>query len=204
MDDEEAELMRRLASGELSPEEEAAVRRRLAEIAAQRAELAAQLLQDDDDGGASGQLALDPAAALDRANAKLALLDAKLNALDDEEAELLRKLASGELSPEEAAAVRRRLAEIAAERERLLQAREAVLSQISGLQQEGVASAGAAAASGGAEPPPSAAQLAALAAAQAEVGAVCRGRVVLVLVGCRRRCSGWGSLRSHIERCRVR
>ena len=40
--------------------------------------------------------------------------NAKLNALDDEEAELLRKLANGGLSPEEAAAVRRRLAEIAA------------------------------------------------------------------------------------------
>ena len=63
---------RRLASGELSPEEEAAVRARLKAIEAERASLLS-------------------AAAAER--------DAKLAALDDEEAELLRRLESGELTP---------------------------------------------------------------------------------------------------------
>ena len=63
---------RRLASGELSPEEEAAVRARLKAIEAERASLLS-------------------AAAAER--------DAKLAALDDEESELLRRLESGELTP---------------------------------------------------------------------------------------------------------
>ena len=114
LDDEEAELMRRLASGELSPEEEAAARKRLAEIAAERAALQAEL----DCLNMKNGLA-----------AELANIDARLSALDDEEAELLRRLESGELSPEEEAAIRARLAEIAAERERLMDQRQVLLAE---------------------------------------------------------------------------
>ena len=104
LDDEEAELMRRLASGELSPEEEAEVRARLAAIVEERQTIQSRIEQQ---GFA----------------AQHALIDSALSALADEEAELLRRLASGELTPEEEAAVHARLAAIAKEREGLLEQR---------------------------------------------------------------------------------
>jgi hypothetical protein len=85
---EEAELQRKLAAG-LAPGEEAAVRRRLEELAAERAALKAKSLSE---------------------------LDITLLLLNDEETELRRRLESGELSAEEEATVRRRLEEIATER----------------------------------------------------------------------------------------
>ena len=123
LDDEEADLMRRLASGLLSPEEEAAVRARLKEIAAERE----RLLQERH----SALLAQEKARAEAEDQRLAAELDAiarKLSALDDEEAELLRRLASGELSPEEEAAIRARLEEIAAERAALLEQQNALLA----------------------------------------------------------------------------
>ncbi len=63
---------RRLQSGELSPEEAAAARARLKALEAERASLLA---------------------------AAAAVRDSKLAALDEEEAELLRRLESGELTP---------------------------------------------------------------------------------------------------------
>ena len=129
LDDEEAELMRRLAAGNLTPEEEAAIRKRLAEIAAEREALLAER---------AVKLAAQHGAAADAADkkfaAQLAEIDQKLKALDDEEAELRRRLAAGDLTPEEEAAIRARLAEIAAEREALLQARAAVVSARSAAQ----------------------------------------------------------------------
>ena len=123
LDDEEADLMRRLASGLLSPEEEAAVRARLKEIAAERE----RLLQDRH----AAVLAQDKAwaeAEDRRFAAELGAIARKLSALDDEEAELLRRLASGELSPEEEAAIRARLEEIAEERAALLEQQKALLA----------------------------------------------------------------------------
>ena len=109
LDDEEAELLRRLASGELTQEEEAAVRARLNAIAAERLALRTQLADNE-------------------FKTQLASLGKQLTALDDEEAELRRRLAAGELSPEEEAAIRSRLAAIALEREQLLQQRAATLA----------------------------------------------------------------------------
>ena len=80
LDDEEAELHRRLASGELSAEEEAEARARLAAIAAERDELK---LQFEEIGY----------------NSRLAGYDAALRGLDSEEAELRRRLAAGEVRP---------------------------------------------------------------------------------------------------------
>ena len=123
LDDEEAELLRRLAAGNLSPEEEAEIRKRLAEIAAEREVLlqqrAAKVSEQLDAAGDVRKLELA---------SKLAAIDQKLAALDDEEAELLRRLAAGDLTPEEEAAIRKRLAEIAAEREALLQERASVVA----------------------------------------------------------------------------
>ena len=123
LDDEEAELLRRLAAGDLSPEEEAAIRKRLGEIAAEREVLMQQR---------AATLAGQGDAAFEAEDKKLAAMldaiDRKLSALDDEEAELLRRLAAGDLTPEEEAAIRKRLAEIASEREGLLLERHAVLA----------------------------------------------------------------------------
>ena len=130
LDDEEAELRRRLAAGDLTPEEEAAIRKRLAEIEAERASLQAQLLE----------------AEVRSKQAQLADIDRKLAALDDEEAELLRRLAAGDLTPEEEAAIRKRLAEIAAEREALLHLREATAEQLQAAETAAAEAAAAAAA----------------------------------------------------------
>ena len=111
LDDEETDLLRRLASGELTPEEEAEVRARLAAIQAERVGLEAQRDHVIADGHAA-----DQERERERLNAENGELDRQLSALDDEEAELQRRLASGELSPEEEAEVRARLAAIASER----------------------------------------------------------------------------------------
>lgn len=102
LDDEEAGLLRRLASGELSPQEEAAARARLDAIAAERFALQAAILNN-------------------QLQAEMAEIDRQLAALGDEEAGLLRRLAAGGLPPDEEARIRARLSEIAAEREDLLQ-----------------------------------------------------------------------------------
>lgn len=111
IENEEADLLRRLASGELTPEEEAKVRARLAVIAEERAIL---------EGQRNDLVAVRHAAQLQLEKDKLAAqnreIGRQLSALDDEEAELQLRLASGELSPEEEAAVRARLAAIAQER----------------------------------------------------------------------------------------
>ena len=99
----------------MTPEEEAAIRARLAEIAAER-----ERLMDQRQVLLAEKVAADAAASEARQARELQALRNKLSALDDEEAELLRRLASGELSPEEEAAVRKRLAEIEAERAKLL------------------------------------------------------------------------------------
>ena len=99
LDDEEAELLRRLASGELSPEEEAAIRARLEEIAEERAALLEQqkaLL--------AARNAAQAAARQKQLDLELGELQRKLKLLDDEEAELLRRLQEGNLTPEEEAA----------------------------------------------------------------------------------------------------
>ena len=71
-------MHRRLASGELSAEEEAEARARLAAIAAERDELK---LQFEEIGY----------------NSRLAGYDAAVRGLDSEEAELRRRLAAGEV-----------------------------------------------------------------------------------------------------------
>jgi DNA repair exonuclease SbcCD ATPase subunit len=111
LNDEEVDLLRRLAEGNLTAEEEAEIRARLATIAAEREGLQSQLTQ----------------AELAEIDGKLAVLDSKLSALDDEEAGLLRRLAAGDLSPEEEADIRARLAAIATERAGLLAQREGLL-----------------------------------------------------------------------------
>lgn len=122
LDDEEAELLRRLAAGDLTPEEEAEIRKRLAEIALEREALLAEK---------ASKMAASLAAAGDVRDQKfvrqLAAIDSKLSALDDEEAELLRRLVAGDLTPEEEAAIRARLAGIANEREALLKERAGVV-----------------------------------------------------------------------------
>ena len=136
LDDEEAELLRRLAAGDLSPEEEAAIRKRLAEIAAEREVVSPlrnlPLLVVSRRLFLTDCLCLQLQAQLQKATlgSQLADIDAKLSALDDEEAELLRRLAAGGLTPEEEAAIRKRLAEIAAERGELLAAKEAALLEL--------------------------------------------------------------------------
>eukprot|EP01043_Picozoa_sp_COSAG02_P024092 COSAG02_NODE_1306_length_13342_cov_5.305822_3_plen_1617_part_00 len=115
IDVEEADLLRRLASGELTAEEEDAIRRRLEAITRERE----QLLQQH-----AEILAEQAQAAADAVDAKfaleLAVIDSKLSALDEEQAELLRRLAEGGLSAEEEAAIRARLAHISTERASLL------------------------------------------------------------------------------------
>jgi hypothetical protein len=102
LDDEESELQRRLASGELSSEEAAEVRARLAAIAQERTMLGHQQNQN----------------VFAEQHVQI---NTQLSALDDEEAELHRKLAAGELSPEEESAIRKRLEEIENERTKLRQ-----------------------------------------------------------------------------------
>eukprot|EP01046_Picozoa_sp_COSAG06_P004743 COSAG06_NODE_203_length_20332_cov_14.679978_11_plen_1688_part_00 len=120
LDDEEAELRRRLAVGELLPEEEkVAIRSRLAMIALQREQLLRQR---------AAMLAAQAQKAADFADAKLFMMvsaiDQKLSVLDEEKAELLLQLTTRgrlrDLTTEEDAAIRGRLAEIATERAALL------------------------------------------------------------------------------------
>ena len=122
--------MRRLAAGDFTPEEEAELRKRLAEIAAERGELLAAMEAALQELLASGNLTEEERAALEaklkalggaKATNELGLMKATLAALDDEEAKLLRRLAAGDLSPGEAAAIRARLSEIAREREALIE-----------------------------------------------------------------------------------
>ena len=96
--EEEAELQRKLQSGELSPEQAIAARARLAAIDTERVALQSQFEENN-------------------YNSRLTGFDNALQALEDEEAELRRKLASGELSTEEAATIQKRLDEIAKDRE---------------------------------------------------------------------------------------
>ena len=123
LDNEEAELLRRLAAGDLSAEEEAEIRARLAQISAQRESLLQQR-------GATltAQRSAAANAAEQKFAAQLAAVDRKLTALNDEEAELLRRLEAGDLSPEEEAEIRARLAAIAAERKSLLDERSMMLA----------------------------------------------------------------------------
>jgi hypothetical protein len=108
LDDEEAELRRRLASGSLSPQEESAARDRLDAIAAERAGLQAAMRNN-------------------QLQVKLTEIDGQLAALEDEEAALLRRLADGKLTPDEEAHIRARLSAIAVERDNLLQQRQMTL-----------------------------------------------------------------------------
>ena len=110
-----SELLRRLASGSLSPQEEEEVRARLLAIQAEREVLEA---------AARSAHLKSQIAEMDR---QLLALDDELSALDDEEADLLRRLAAGDLSPEEEADIRARLAAIATERAGLLAQREGLL-----------------------------------------------------------------------------
>eukprot|EP01043_Picozoa_sp_COSAG02_P013474 COSAG02_NODE_539_length_20605_cov_93.802155_12_plen_1314_part_00 len=110
LDAEEAELRRRLDSGELSAEEEAAVRTKLDAIAAERLKLKARL-EDN------------------QFEVKLAALNQRLSAMNAEEADLLIRLANGKLTAEEEEEIRRRLAAISGEREQLLQQRATLLAE---------------------------------------------------------------------------
>ena len=134
LDDEEAKLLRRLASGELSPEEEAAVRARLKEIDAERRAIEQARYAALAAAGQTEMMGMDRKSA--QLAAELLAVDAKLSALNDEEAELMRRLASGELTPEEEAAVKARLAEIASERAHLLEQRDAVLKAQADLKRQ--------------------------------------------------------------------
>lgn len=116
---EEAELIRRLTSGELTVEEEMNIRARLKAIEDERQELTQQRQHKILAGLSAKEAAIKHKLAKD-----LALLDNRFSVLDDEEAELKRRLESGNLTPEEEQTARARLNEIAAERD-LLQARKA-------------------------------------------------------------------------------
>ena len=107
---EEMELRRRLDSGEVTAEEQAAIRARLDAIAAERLELKARL-EDT------------------QLKVKLASLNGRLTALDVEEADLLRRLASNDLTAEEEQEIRCKLQAIACEREQLLQQRAEMLAE---------------------------------------------------------------------------
>lgn len=134
LDDEEAKLLRRLASGELSAEEEAAVRARLKEIGEERRAIEQARYAALEAAGQTEMMGMDRKTA--QLAAELLAVDGKLSELDDEEAELMRRLASGELSPEEELAVKARLAEIASEREKLLEQRQSVLQAQRDLKQQ--------------------------------------------------------------------
>ena len=115
---EAADLLRRLNRGDLTAEEEQEIRRQLESIAREREQLLQQRAE---------MLAEQAQAAADAADAQFALelevIDRTLNALEEEETELLRRLAEGRLSAEEEKAIRARLAEISAERADLLNLR---------------------------------------------------------------------------------
>jgi len=127
---EELELRQRLASGTLTAEDEAIARARLAAIAVERSTLVAELLllaaaaQEGSEGDAD-----DPSAD---AIQRLGALDAALDELDAEEAELRRRLAAGGLEPADAEACHARLAAIAAARDELLQQRRDILDALLG------------------------------------------------------------------------
>jgi hypothetical protein len=114
LDDEEAELQRRLASGKLSPAEAKAARARLDAIAAEKKAL---------------QLQAEVSGSQEGLEVEIAHLDAQLTALDDEEAELMRRLESGELSAEEEAQVRARLTVIAVERNAIKEKQQMLVQQ---------------------------------------------------------------------------
>ena len=125
LDDEERELRRRLAAGGLTPQEEEAIYRRLAEIAQERIQIKlrvtelqkADLRRKLESGALSAEEEDDlrrRLAALDQSSLKL-----QLEALGAEEAELRRQLASGRLSADEEAKLRQRLAEIGQDRMRI-------------------------------------------------------------------------------------
>jgi Ca2+-binding EF-hand superfamily protein len=116
LDEEEAELRRRLESGELTAEEEAQVRARLVAIADER----------------------EAVYAADRARLESHLkgLDAKLSALDDEEAELRRRLEAGGLTVEEEAELKARLKTIEVTRQQLKEQRDSAAALAGQRQKE--------------------------------------------------------------------
>ena len=129
LDTEEAELLRRLKEGNLTPQEEAEIRERLATIASTREGL---LQQKAAFLAGQGKAAAD--AVDERFGMELAAIDRQLSLLDNEEAELLRRLAAGDLTPEEEAAVRARLEVIKAQRESLLVQRYGICVARAGAQ----------------------------------------------------------------------
>ena len=116
LDDEEAELMRRLASGELSAQEEAEVRARLAAIASERSEIQSRVAAIGTE-----RAELRAAHEQNKLDSQLRELNKNMSKLDDEEARLRARLASGKLTPEEEKEVRARLATIGLERAALQQ-----------------------------------------------------------------------------------
>lgn len=125
LDEEEAELRRRLAAGGLTPEEEDELRRRLAAIQQEKIQLKhqiadrqqADLMQLLESGGLSLEEERETRKAL--ARLEQARFQLQIDALDAEVAEHRRQLASGLLSSEEEEAIRRRLAVIAQEKSAL-------------------------------------------------------------------------------------
>ena len=122
LDDEEAEILRRLAAGGLSPEEEEALRRRLAEIAQERIEIRMEMLNYERNEMLerlkNGGLSPEEEEELRRGLAVLEQMEFQLriDRLDAEEKELLRRLATGLLSREEEEEIRRRLYALQQER----------------------------------------------------------------------------------------
>ena len=114
LDDEEAEILRRLAAGDLSPEEEEEeLRRRLPEIAQEGIGIRMEMLEYERNEMMerlmSGGLTAEEEEEIRRGLAALEQMEFQLriDRLDAEETELLRKLASGMLSPEEEEEIRR-------------------------------------------------------------------------------------------------
>jgi Ca2+-binding EF-hand superfamily protein len=122
LDDEEAEILRRLAAGNLSPEEEEALRRRLAEIAQERIDIKMAMLNYEQAELRRrlerGDLTPKEAEEIRRKLAALeqSAMQLKIDRLDAEEVEIMRRLASGLLSPEEEEELRRRLARLKQDR----------------------------------------------------------------------------------------
>ena len=102
--DEAAELRRRLADGTLTAEEEAAMRARLAQLE-----------------GLENSL-------LEQQEAVLSHIDQQLQALADEESDLRRRIAAGDLTAEEEAALRARLMEIDRLKHNTLEQRRALMN----------------------------------------------------------------------------
>ena len=105
--DEAAELRRRLADGNLTAEEEAAMRARLAQLE-----------------GLENSL-------LEQQEAVLSHMDQQLQALADEESDLRRRIAAGDLTAEEEAALRARLMEIDRLKHNTLEQRRALMNSSS-------------------------------------------------------------------------